>query len=135
MGNSAIPMSLNDDIRILLFPKLLVVLITIVINEFGRFFKLLRFDNTIKSHFILRRPFKNILFQRFSIGKLFLIFRERIKPLNLDFRLFIDFRYSLLATMRFACTGVTHDFKIARPVIIMTFYLVDYKLYISYFIC
>lgn len=121
VGNSAIPMSLNDGIRILLFPKLLFVFIAIVTVEFSRLFQLLCFNDTIEPHFILQRPFENILFQRLSIRKLFLIFRERIKSLNLYFRLLVDLLYSLLAVITRCWTCITHVFETRNNNIIKLF--------------
>jgi hypothetical protein len=121
VGNSTIPMSLNNCIRILLFPKLLVVFITIITVEFGRFFQLLCFNDGIEPHFILRWSFKNILLQRLSIRKLFLIFRERIKSLNLYFRLLIDLLCSLLAVITGCWTCITHVFETGNTNIIKLF--------------
>ena len=110
VGDSAVPVTLDDRVRILLFPKLLIILVPIIINKLRRSFYLLSLNNSIQLSFILHWASENIFLQWFGVGDLVLLLGERIQSLNLDFGFVDNIRNALLAVLSVGL-GVAHVFK------------------------
>jgi hypothetical protein len=110
MGDTAVPVALDDGVEALLFPKLLVILIPIVMNKLFRSPNLFGLNNAIQPTLILNRPSENILFQRLGIGNLLLLLGERIQSLYLDFGLVNNIINAILTVLSVRL-GIAHVFE------------------------
>lgn len=72
MRDSLLPIPLNNNIHIFLFPELLIILITLITHKLTRSFQHLISNNVFNPTSQLLRRSMCILFQRLCIGTLFL---------------------------------------------------------------